>query len=310
MLTEEAMTVFAAHHGLATGQMLTVAGVSRSKRQNLVLDGILEVIYERVFHIVSSPMTIEAQCAALCLAYPSGFVTGPTAGKLLGLRRMPSGPIHFAVPHGSHIGPHDGVRLRQTTRADSAHYTKHGAAIRLAVPARLAFDLGQDLSMLDHRSVVEQMVHQRLTSWPALVRMGKELCHSARPGSARFVEVLRTRLPGGAAESHPEVAVATGLQRRGVPVHLQVGHLELPNGRRIRFDMAVPDRRWAVEVDVHPGHSQPLGIAGDKQRDRWCHRIDWQVERVTEIDLVDVEALCDELADLYRTRCVALDGRR
>ncbi|MFM7685302.1 MAG: hypothetical protein ACKPDI_05180 [Actinomycetota bacterium] len=309
MLTEDAMAAFAAHQGMATAHMLTVAGVSRSRRQRLVLEGVLEVLYERVFHIMSSPMNVESQCAALCLAYPSSFITGPTAGRLLGLRRMPAGPIHLSVPHGSHIGPHDGVRLRQTTRFDSSHVTKHGPGIRIAAPARLAFDLGQDLTMLDHRSVVEQMVHQRLTSWPALVKISKQLCHPARPGSARFVELLRSRLPGGAAESHPEIEVAAGLQSRGVPVHLQVGYLHLPNGKRIRFDMAVPDRRWAVEVDVHPGHSQPLGIAGDKQRDRWCHRIDWQVERVTEVDLIDMGVICDELADLYRARCVALDGR-
>jgi hypothetical protein len=70
--------------------------------------------------------------------------------------------------------------------------------------------------------------------------------------------------------------------------------------------MAVPSVRWAVEVDVHPDHLLVDGTTKDKQRDRWCHRIDWQVERVTELDLIDVEALCDELADLYRARCAAV----
>ena len=57
---------------------------------------------------------------------------------------------------------------------------------------------------------------------------------------------------------------------------------------------------------MHPDHVQLFGTAKDKQRDRWCHRIDWQVERVTEIDLYDVDGICDELAENYRERCEVL----
>jgi hypothetical protein len=309
MLDHDVMALFAARHGMALASALSAAGLSRRSRQRLVEEGVLEVLYERVFHITSTPVTLEARCAALCLAYQRGFVTGPTAGRLLGLRRMPNGPLHFAVPHGAHIGPHPGVLLRQTTSIPPGHVTTRKGGIRVASPARLAFDLGHDLSIIDHRSVVEQMIQEGFTSWPKLAQVGKQLCHPARPGSLRFSEILHSQLPGGAAESHPEVVVAEGLRRRGVPIELQVGQLSLPNGRSIRFDMAVPDRRWAVEIDVHPSHVRPVGISNDKRRDRWCHRIDWQVERVTEIDLLDVEGLCDELTDLFHLRCQALEAR-
>jgi hypothetical protein len=207
-------------------------------------------------------MTMEARCAALCLAYPKGYITGPTAGRLAKTRRMPDdGLIHFAVPHGTHIGPFPGVKIRQTTKVDKSHTTLRADGIRVATAARLAFDLAQDLSMEDHRSVVE---------------------------------------------SHPELQIAEGLRLRGVPVELQVSYLKLPNGKRIRLDMAVSHVRWAVEVDVHPDHLLLDGTTKDKQRDRWCHRIDWQVERVTELDILDLTALCDELAELYLHRCETL----
>ncbi len=309
MLNGDVMAVFAARNGMALAPALSTAGLSRRSRTRLVSEGVLEVLYERVFHITSTPLTLEARCAALCLAYPRGFVTGPTAGRLMGVRRMPDGPLHFAVPHGSHIGPHPGVTLRQTTSIPPDHVVSRKGGIRIASPGRLAFDLGCDLSAIDHRSVVEQMIQQRSTSWRALAKVGKQLCHPARPGSLRFVELLQSQLPGGAAESHPEVIVAEGLRQRGVPIELQVGRLDLPNGQVIRFDMAVPERRWAVEIDVHPSHAQLRGISNDKRRDRWCHRIDWQVERVTEVDLLDVEGVCDELAELFELRCRALDAR-
>ena len=310
MLNPEVMALFAARHGMALMNALSAAGLSRRSRQRLVGEGVLEVLYERVVHIASSPITLEARCAALCLAYPRGFMTGPTAGHLMGLRRMPSGGIHFAVPHGAHVGPHQGVVLRQTTSIPQGHVVTRTGGIRIASPARLAFDLGTDLSLIDHRSAIEQLIHQKRVSWNALATVGKQLCHPARPGSLRFAEILQGRLPGGPTESHPELVVADGLRKRNVPVELQVGHLRLPNGKTIRFDMAVPERRWAVEVDVHPAHGQPPGISSDKRRDRWAHLVDWQVERVTEADLVNPDALCDELAELFFARCIALDGRR
>lgn len=103
-------------------------------------------------------------------------------------------------------------------------------------------------------------------------------------------------------ESHPEILVLHGLLARGVPVEPQHRPLQLPNGTKIRIDLAVPAARWAVEVDVHPRHNRPEGVASDKRRIRQLHRIDWQIESVTDEDLLNPEALFDELATNYRKR--------
>ena len=70
----------------------------------------------------------------------------------------------------------------------------------------------------------------------------------------------------------------------------------------IRIDMAVPALRWAVEVDVHPDHLSLEGTTGDKQRDRQLHLVDWEVERVTALELLNLPAILDELVELYRAR--------
>ena len=82
----------------------------------------------------------------------------------------------------------------------------------------------------------------------------------------------------------------------------QLSSLVLPNGAKIRIDLAVPAARWAIEIDVHPDHFLLEGTTRDKRRDRQCHLIGWQVERVTEIDFLDLPSLVDELVALYLVR--------
>jgi len=303
---EEVLAYFRSHHGMATGAALARAGVSRRQRMALLEAGLFEQLYERVVHITSSPITLKARCAALSMAYPRGFVTGPTGGALYGLRRMPrAAPLNFCVPHGLHIGPFSGVLIRQSTKVPKPHTVLRADGIRVASAARLAFDLATDLTAIDHRSVVEQLLNDGKCSLLTLTGVARELAHPARPGSSRFVATLLER-SGRPADSHPEVLVADGLRARGVPVVSQVQPLHLPGGGRLTLDLAVPSIRWGVEIDVHPDHLLLDGTTRDKWRDRQCHRIDWQVERVTELDLIDLHGICDDLAELYRNRCLAL----
>jgi very-short-patch-repair endonuclease len=306
-LSPDVFDTFRRHHGMATARMLSAAGLSRRVRDQLVRSGALVCCYERVYWIVSSPLTIQARCAALCLAYPRGFVTGPTAGSLLGLRRMPrSADVVFAVPHGSNIGPLEGVRVRQTRTIRKVDVVHQHDGINVASPPRLVFDLAADLGALDHQSVVEQVLADRLCTLGTLARVGGALVHPARRGSQRFVLSLLARGEGPAAESHGEVELGALLRTHGVPVVRQLEGLPLPNGRRIRVDLAVPEVRWAVEIDLHPDHLLLDGTTRDKRRDRQCHLIGWQVERVTAIDMLDPASLADELAALYRARAAAL----
>ena len=306
-LTPAALAVFRQCHGNATAAMLSRAGVGARRRRRLLEAGILVTPYKGVYRIGSAPDTLEARAAALCMAYPAGFITGPTAGQLRGLRRMGRpGELHFSIHHGSNIGPIDGVRLRQTTIVDTSHVERRPDGITLARPARLAFDLAADLSDLDHASVVEQLLHEKTCTPVALRRIGERLAHPARPGSLRFMATLAQRVDGGALESHLEVELARALRARGVPVVAQVDWLKLPDGRRIRIDLAVPEIRWAIEIDGHSEHFLLEGATRDRRRDRQCHLIGWQVERVTPLDLSDLPSLCDELVTLYEARCRAV----
>jgi hypothetical protein len=241
--------------------------------------------------LVSTPITLPAKCAALCLAYPTGAITGPTAGTLGSTRRMPrDNNLHFVAPHGTHIGPFDDVTLHQTTVLPRHHVERRKDGITVVTKARLAFDLAAVLTPLDHRSAVADLRKHGLTL-TQLRRVAKELVHPARAGSARFIDTLLS-LDARPVESHGEMLLADALRSRGVPVEVQVRPHLIVGAVRARLDLAVATVRWGIEVDLHPDHLLLDGTTRDKRRDRQCHLIDWQIERVTEIDLVDVDGLC------------------
>ncbi len=301
-LTADAMSWLSSHHGIITTEQLGRTGVSRRTTSTLVEAGVLVREARGVFRIASSPLTLDSRCVIASVTHPTGFVTGPTGGRLLGLRRMGSKPgVHFSVAHGIEFDQ-PGIILRQSTIIERTDVHHRADGINAASPWRLAFDLAADLSDVDHASVVEQLLHDRRCGLSALVLTARRLAHPARPGSKRFLDTLSGRVPGGPLESHPEVELARLLRARGVPVVAQTTWLDLPNGKRARLDLSVPEIRWGIEVDVHPDHLLLDGTTRDRRRDRQAHQLDWQIDRVTGLDLLMMDELLDELDAIHLAR--------
>jgi hypothetical protein len=292
----------AAHHGVITTGALRRHGVGRSTLTRLLERAVLAHAAKGVFVIASSRNTLERRCAIQCATHPNGFITGPTAGALAGLRRMPTtSALHVSVLHGRHLPRTPGVTWRQTTVIWACDREERDGIMVASWP-RLAFDLAADLRQLDHLSVVNQLLHERKVSADELVRIDQRLGHPARPGSGRFRRTL-TSIGGSAPnESHPEVVLADALRRRRVPVEHQTKVIRSSNGRTFRIDLAVPAVRWGIELDIHPEHRSVEGHAADTERRRELHRMAWQLETVSEHDMADPERLADDLAGLYRLR--------
>lgn len=102
-------------------------------------------------------------------------------------------------------------------------------------------------------------------------------------------------------DSHPEVVLLDALLRRNVPVEPQVP-VQRGDGITVHVDLGVPAVRWGIELDIHPEHRSVDGHHRDARRFRSLHVSSWQIEPVTELDMVSVERLADELAGLYRER--------
>jgi hypothetical protein len=309
-LSSSAIALIHQQLGSISCRQLTEQGVTRRARERLVNDGVLIATGHSVYRVPACPLTLEARIVALCLQHPMTFITGATGGGLEGLRRMPrASKVQLCSPHGLRLDVPNWVQLRQSNRIEPHHVRTLQNGIRIASLPRLAFDLGADLTPLDLLSVMEQMRHERGLAVDKLFTIAGELCGPRRPGSANFVKALFLTHGVSPVESDPELRVLRALRNRGIPVIPQVDDLELPNGQKIRIDMAVPAVRWAVEVDLHPTHFGVLGMSRDTQRDRQCHLIDWQVDRVSPLDYARFTQTIDELEQLYITRCEALARR-
>lgn len=293
--------------GLITSRQLTDGGIHRTARQRLVDEGVLQRPFKSVYQVATRRPTFEQRLIALSLAHPTGFITGPTAGGYLGLRRMPrASKIHLCLPHPIRIDTPDGVLLRQSTRVGPFDVRALENGLHIASWARLLFDLAADLTRVNLTSVMDQVLQAGHSSPEELGAMATRLCHPNRDGSDLFLQTLTERGSRKPVESHPELLILNGLLARGVPVEPQHEDLQLPSGKRIRVDLAVPAVRWGVEVDVHPSHAHPVGIVRGHQRDRQLHRIDWQIEHVSESEFLHLDSLLDELAALYRDRVAAV----
>ena len=308
-LTPVAVKGLADHHGVITAERLRLCKVGRKTILRLLDDGVLRLVERGVYCATSVPTSLEQRCALLCAAHPDGFITGPTAGTLAGLRRMPRhASIHLSVRHRVPLAKAPGVRLRRTTALTPADRSPRADGITVASWARLAFDLAADLRPLDHLSVLQQLLHERKVTTHELGAIERRLGHPARPGSGLFRRNLE-RLDGAApSESHSEVELAETLRARGIPIETQARLVRASNGRSARVDLAVPSVRWGIELDIHPEHRTFDGQASDARRVRDLHLQEWQIEPVSESDMQNIHALADELVSLYHARCRSHPG--
>jgi hypothetical protein len=310
-LTPAALSWLATHHGVITTAQLRDHGVGHKTQVRLVDRGVLRAVHKGVFVVASTAPTLEQRCVALCCAHPGGFITGPTAGALLGLRRMPANSaLHFSLRHGARVPPVAGVRFRQTTALRAGDRVRRPDGIAIASWVRLAFDLAADLSALDHLSVLHQLLHERRVTAAELAAVERRLGHAARRGSGVFRRNLHRLGDGPPNESHPEVVLAEALRARNVPVEHQTRLVRTSTGRIARVDLSVPEIRWGVELDIHPEHRTFEGHANDARRRRDLHLLEWQIEPVTEADMRHVDAIATELTALYHARRRAFDDHR
>ena len=303
-LPPQSVRWLADHHGVITTQVLREHGIGATATRRLVERGVLRSRRSRRLRLDVD--TAHRRAAVRRAVGRRTVVVSspvPTAGMLAGLRRMPRrSPIHYSVLHGVHLPDDPGVRFRQTTVIWAIDRRVRDDGIVVASWPRLAFDLAADLPQLDHVSVVQQLLHEGRVTRDDLVDIDRRLGHPARAGSGVFSRTVHSLDASPPNESHPEVVLAEALRRRGVPVVHQTKVLRPSNGREMRVDLAVPDVRWGIELDIHPEHRTVDGFGNDARRRTEMHMVGWQVETVTEVDMADVNRTTDRLVAAYHVR--------
>ncbi len=166
-----------AQYGLVTLAQLNKARVSRRRRTELLESRFLEPVHRGVYRLGSHDVGFEQSCLAACLALSDAVISGPSAGRLLGLRRMPTGLVHVLVK--TRNTELDNVVIHRTTALSRADWTtRKEDGIRVLRPVRLAVDLARHLDDHDLESVIEQLIDRRTRVDPALHGCGSRLAGS------------------------------------------------------------------------------------------------------------------------------------
>ena len=282
-LTPQVHAVFARQHGIASVRQLLDGGLSHRQLRHLQHSGAVELVLRGAYRTPSTPLDELSRCAAVCLARPDVAIAGPTAGRLWGLRRLPPDRrIHVIARRASNPAIARWVVPYRTDALHEHDIIDRDDGVRITSRARTALDLARWLGPDDLLSVVEQAAHDGGLSDDDLLAVAADWLSPQRPWARRFLRALDRRLPGGAAESHPEVRVADALCTAGVRGLVRQHHIHLPGYGEARFDLAVPQLCWAIEVDLHPRHRESIGIASDARRDLAARTVGWATTRITK----------------------------
>lgn len=295
-------------HGAITRLDLIADGITDNVIRRFVTEGALCRIHPGVYRSPLSPLSFELRCAAACLADPEVVVTGPAAARLWEFRHVPT--VDYPILTASHDRTplSNGVVIRRTNQLSPEDIVRRDDGIRVTSPPRAWFDCAQDLD--DERfEMLTEWVIDKHTSVPTLWRVVRRLDQRGRPGLGLVKRVLSQRpawqKPAG---SFLELRFLKSLERAGLPTLVRQYPIRLRDGSVIHPDGAIPDVKWAVEVDHVTWHGGRFDAQYDKGRDRKVRRIGWQVERVTDADLrADYGGTVTEIADLYHLRRDQID---
>jgi hypothetical protein len=206
-----------------------------------------------------------------------------------------SGPAHRllpgTVPHWCH-------------RIDPSDVVERDDGIRLTSAARTVFDLASVLDDERLESVIEQVVHDGLTTIGVLRATGDRLRQRGRKGSARFGRVLDGRPAGlDPVDSDPELVVERAIVAAGLPRPVRQHWIRLHTGEAIRVDFYWEPEAEVLEIDHVTWHGGKLDLTEDKRRDRLLRRLGIHTTRVTDVDVRErLDAVIDDLrAILGRT---------
>ena len=259
---------------------VSTAALSRARRAGMLID-----VTNRTVRVRSSPDTFLARCAAVSLHLEAlGFLSGPTAGRLHGLRAMPHRTIHATIPEGHRVRLPTWARVRWRSRYDADLDRTMLAGVHItAEPHRMLHDLAARLSDRRFRRAAEDCWHLGLVTPQSAEQYLRGHRRRGKDGTARMDRWLELALDQRRpAQSGLELDLIEALRSVGLPEPVRQHPLELSSGVRIHVDIAWPDARLCVE----PGHSWWHGgnesLRRDHERSLEALAIGWETITLDE----------------------------
>lgn len=300
-----ALEVLGRQFWVADVAQLVAAGLSARTIARARRSGLLVGMLPGVVRLAGAAETFEARAMALQLhAGSPSFLSGPTAGRLLGLRGMPRNPVQITVPETKRLQVSTWARHVRTSWIDpDVDVVERPDGLRIAQPLRMLFGLAGQFPQRFLERAAEDAWHLGLVRPDDAAEYLAAIRRSGRGGVRRFEEWLRcvdaSRRP---SQSGFELDVLQVIRDVGLPEPARQHELTLLTGEVIHLDLAWP----AVRLGVEPGHSWwhggDLGQRRDQARDRACDAIGWRIIRFDEEDRKDLARIGRELRAIYAER--------
>lgn len=296
------------HRGTITNEALADAGISPTQRERLVQNRVLRRVIVGVYQFAGADLDEAGRCLALCMGRADMTVSGPTAARHWRLRRAGTdGLVHAIAPPHTNPCRVGWLRVYRTAVLEPADIVELPDGRRVTSPAVTVVMMTRHLGNTALASMIDDAIAKKLCPEAELRRTAERFIGPGRPWVRRFLRVLDRRRPGAPGESDPERDVYEALCDRGVEGLVRQWAQDLPGYGPARFDIARPDLRWALEVDVHPEHRTLEGAANDNRRDDAADRAGIVVMRVSEAQLDDdFEGTIDMIIAAIERRRAAL----
>lgn len=301
-LARAAHARLAEQHGVITVAQLNESGTTGRQIKTLEANGAIQLVIRGVYRTPSTTLDEAGRCAAVCLGRPHAVISGPTAGRLWGFRRLPTDRrVHVIVPPAANPSTEQWVCAFRTATITADDIVERSDGVRLTTRARTALDLARFIAGDNLLSVIDQAMHDGALGLDEMYAVAAQWESRRRPWLLRYLRQLSRALPGRPSESHAEVRAGLALKHLGVRGLVRQHELRI-GSRTIRFDLAVPEIRWALEIDVFPTHASTLGSLADERRDLAAESQGWVVSRIDRDDYEqDFEASMQRAHQAYLT---------
>jgi hypothetical protein len=287
---------FRTHHGVVSAEQLVKLGCPMRTIHRMAARDELVRMQHGVYRSSQWPDERMQQMAAACAASPDNLIALTTALKEWNFRRVDDTRIHVLTPHSStpDLG---GVVVHRCRQIDEVDIVRRPDGIRLTSAPRSLFDSADILGVSTARSLLEQLLNDRMCTLGTFIDTAVRLGHPSRPGSRTIQEVIASRPKWRKAlQSDLEQRVLAEIERQQLPAPVSQCPVLLPTGQLIHLDFGWPDVLVGLEVDDPAWHAGLEDRHRDIGRDRKATRLGWAVARVSKID-VDCQ-LRDAITDV------------
>lgn len=312
VLSNELLDLFARQNGVVSrDQFLEVESVNRSALSRARRDGWLVPMTNRTVRMRCAPDSFLARCQAVCLEVGGvGFLSGQTAGRLDGLRRMNIRHVEVTLPHERHIAFPEWVEVRSTNWYSASDRDRRRSDLHVASPNRMLFGLAAVFNQYRFERAAEDAWHLGLVT-PREAAEYLELHRCRRKDGVSTMERwLERALPRERpSQSGLELDLLAALDRLELPIPERQHPVTLADGEVVHIDIAWPVIRFGVEPGAMWWHGGDERQRLDQARDVACGEVGWHIIRFDERLRDDPLGAARKIERVYRERARMLRSR-